>query len=88
MDDVVAPPLPEEVAQDAEPEAKRRPDPPPAVDVEVGARPAETIRTPGMLGSSPSSHCRSVRYVTSYPSAASRSASARYQRSAPPTVYG
>ena len=34
------------------------------------------------------SHCRSVRYVTSYPSAARRSASARYQRSAPPTVYG
>ena len=38
MDDVVAPSMAEEVAQDTEAEPKRRPDSSPAVDVEVGAR--------------------------------------------------
>ena len=39
MDDVVAAPLAEEMAQDTEPEAKGGPDPPPAVDVELGPWP-------------------------------------------------
>ena len=38
--------------------------------------------------SRPRRHCRSVRYVTSCPSAARRSARLRYHRSAPPTVCG
>ena len=50
--------------------------------------PTATTRTPGTSGSAPRSHWRSVRYVTSAPVAASRSARLRYQRSAPPIVYG